>query len=319
MSGIVAPRSWSTDRRTTTIALPVPTMRRGLQLALAGLWLLDGVLQLQTFMFTKAFGHDVLAASAAGDPTVVAAPITAVAHLVARHAAGANTGFALTQILLGLGIAFRPTVKAALAASIGWALAVWWLGEGLGGVLNGQAGPLAGGPGAAVLYALLAVLLWPPPSPNAQPFVAAGAVGQTRAKLSWLLLWGLLADFALEPTSRAAQGPHNLITGMADAQPAWLASIDNTTASLVAGHGLGISIGLVIVCAAIAVAVFGSAPTMRAAIIVAIALALVIWVCAQALGGVFFGGQGTDPGTGPLLVMLALAYWPFAPKADTPC
>jgi hypothetical protein len=38
---------------------------------------------------------------------------------------------------------------------------VWWLGEGLGGIFTGLASPLTGGPGAAVLYALLAVLIWP--------------------------------------------------------------------------------------------------------------------------------------------------------------
>ena len=47
----------------------------------------------------------------------------------------------------------------ALAASIAWALAVWWLGEGLGGVLTGAASPVTGAPGAALLYALAAVLL----------------------------------------------------------------------------------------------------------------------------------------------------------------
>ena len=64
----------------------------------------------------------------------------------------ADAAFAVIQLLIGLGIAVRPTVKAALAASIVWSLAVWWLGEGLGGLLNGT----ASAPGAVILYALLA-------------------------------------------------------------------------------------------------------------------------------------------------------------------
>ena len=72
-----------------------------------------------------------------------------------------NTIFATIQLLLGLGIAFRPTVRVALAASVAWSLGVWWFGEGLGGVLSGGASPLNGAPGAVILYALLAVLLWP--------------------------------------------------------------------------------------------------------------------------------------------------------------
>ena len=46
-----------------------------------------------------------------------------------------NAIFATIQVALGLGIAWRPTVRLALAASVLWSLAVWFLGEGLGGVL----------------------------------------------------------------------------------------------------------------------------------------------------------------------------------------
>ena len=57
---------------------------------------------------------------------------------------------------LGLGIAWRPTVRLALAASIAWSLAVWWLGEGLGGILAGTASPVNGAPGPVLFYAILA-------------------------------------------------------------------------------------------------------------------------------------------------------------------
>jgi hypothetical protein len=36
----------------------------------------------------------------------------------------------------------------------------------------------------------------------------------------------------------------------------------------------------------------------------------VIWVVAEGFGGILAGG-GTDPNSGPLLVLLALAYWPL--------
>jgi len=49
--------------------------RRVLQLALAGLWLLDGVLQYQAFVFSKGFSQ-MLADTAAGNPGVVGRPIT---------------------------------------------------------------------------------------------------------------------------------------------------------------------------------------------------------------------------------------------------
>ncbi len=49
--------------------------RRVLQLALAGIWLLDAALQFQPVLFTKSFGQ-MLAASASGNLGVIAAPIT---------------------------------------------------------------------------------------------------------------------------------------------------------------------------------------------------------------------------------------------------
>ena len=116
-----------------------------------------------------------------------------------------NAVFAVTQLALGLGIAWRPTVRVALAASVPWALGVWWVGEGLGGVLAGTASPVGGAPGAVFLYALLAVLLWPAnraPGASAS-FAAARAVGPRVARALWLVVWGSMALFALLPASRA--------------------------------------------------------------------------------------------------------------------
>ena len=52
-----------------------PGWRRTLQLALAALWLLDAVLQYQTFMFSQGFPR-MLAETAAGNPGPVAGPVT---------------------------------------------------------------------------------------------------------------------------------------------------------------------------------------------------------------------------------------------------
>ena len=134
--------------------------RRKLQLALGVIWVLDGILQYQPSMFTKSFPA-MLAASARGNPAVVAVPITWSANLIDHHVVVLNAVFATIQLALGLGIAWRPTVRLALAASIAWSLAVWWLGEGFGGILAGTASPVSGAPGPVVLYAILAVLLWP--------------------------------------------------------------------------------------------------------------------------------------------------------------
>jgi hypothetical protein len=282
--------------------------RRALQLALAGIWLLDGVLQYQSFMYSKAFPQ-MLAGMADGNPSVIARPITWNASLVGHHLALVNTLFATIQLLLGLGIAFRPTVRPALVASAAWALGVWLFGEGLGGALSGAASPLNGAPGAVILYALLAVLLWPSGRGTPVPFTAARAVGVPVARALWLVLWLSLAWFALTPDNRAPHAVSGMISNMEGGQPGWLAAIDRGAASLVAGQGLATSVALAVAFIVIAAGVYLARPAAKAALTLAIVVALVIWVVGEGFGMILAGGA-TDPNSGPLLVLLALAYWP---------
>lgn len=96
--------------------------RRHLQVALGLLWLLDGVLQAQPFMFTRGFATQVIAAAGQGQPGFVAVPIDWVANVVAAHPVAWNVPFAAIQLLLGLGLLVPRTARLTLAASIAWAL-----------------------------------------------------------------------------------------------------------------------------------------------------------------------------------------------------
>ena len=293
-----------------------PDARRALQLVLAAIWLLDAVLQYQGFMFSKGFS-DMLSGTADGNPGVIARPITWDANLVEHHLVLVNTIFATIQLLIGLGIAFRPTVRVALAASIAWAIGVWWFGEGLGGVLSGAASPLNGAPGAVIIYALLAVLLWPADREVPAPFTAARAVGAHVARALWLVLWLSLAYFALTPDNRAPQALNGMIAGMADGQPGWLSSLIKGGASVVASQGLAASIVLAMALVVIAFGVYLPPPAAKATLVLAIVVAAFIWVFGEALGAILAGGA-TDVNSGPLLALLALAYWPLAKTAANP-
>ena len=283
--------------------------RRTLQLGLAAIWLLDALLQYQSFMYGKGFTQ-MIGGTATGNPSVIARPITWNATLVSHHQVLVNTVFATVQLLLGLGIAFRPTLRVALAASIAWALGVWWFGEGLGGVLSGAASPLNGAPGAVITYALLAVLLWPADRETAAPFTAARAVGAPVARALWLVLWLSLAYFALTPANRAPQALSGMIAGMESGEPGWLSGVDRGAASLVANQGLAASVVLAVAFVLIAVGVYLPSSAAKATLVLAVVVALVIWVVGEAFGAILIGG-GTDPNSGPLLVLLALAYWPI--------
>jgi hypothetical protein len=169
-------------------------------------------------------------------------------------------------------------------------------------VLTGNASPVSGAPGAVLIYAALAVLLWPTDRGNAPaPFVAARAVGARASRALWLALWASMAYFSLLAANRAPQGLRDMISGMAAGEPGWLSSIDRFAAATVAQHGLTAAIVLATLLAVI--------PAARAALVLAIVVAAAIWVFGEALGTIFTGG-GTDPNSGPLLALLALAYWP---------
>src|ERR1700761_1082128 len=141
-------------RERTGATVPGMDARRVLQLILAATWLLDGLLQYQSSMYSTMLG-EMIGDSATGNPGVIASPISWHAALGEHHLELLNTVFATSQLLLGLRIPHRPTVQVALAASIAWSLGVWWFGEGLGGVLSGGASPVSGAPGAGILYGLI--------------------------------------------------------------------------------------------------------------------------------------------------------------------
>jgi hypothetical protein len=323
-----ASRSGPADRASFAALEP----RRKLQLALALIWLVDGILQFQPWMFSKAFPQ-ILADSAHGNPAVLAAPITWSAGLIGHNLPILNALFATIQVALGLGIACRASVKYALGASVAWSLGVWWFGEGFGGVLAGTASPVNGAPGAIILYALLAVLLWPADTNHADadhadtnhadtnhadtnpgaPFVAGRAVGRRRAQALWLVLWGSLAFFSLTPASRAPQAISDTISDMAAGEPSWLGWIDSHAASALAHQGLAASIVLAAVFAIIAAGMYVSA---RSVIIAALVITVALWL-AQGLGGIFTG-MGTDVESAPLLALVALAFWPSATASEAP-
>ena len=119
-------------------------------MVLATVWVFDAVLQIQPMMFTP--GPDgfsgVLSRVANGGPGWIAHTITWNASMVDHHPVLANTPFAVVECLIGFGIVWTRTRKAALALSIVWSLGVWWFGEGLGGIFSGLATPFGEVPGA---------------------------------------------------------------------------------------------------------------------------------------------------------------------------
>lgn len=162
MSRTVATTLWAGPgrQRVATIAGPSIT-RRHLQIVLGLLWLLDGALQAQPFMFTRSFATQVIAPAGQGQPGFVSVPVHWASTVIAAQPVAWDVPFAALQLLLGVGLLVRRTARLALAASIAWALGVWYFGEGLSGLASGQASLITGAPGAALLLAVLAAAAWP--------------------------------------------------------------------------------------------------------------------------------------------------------------
>ena len=293
-------------------------LRRGLQIALGLSWLLDAALQYQPVMFGKMFATMMLAPAGAGQPGFVSGPVQLTVRIVAASPVAWNAVFATAQLALGLGLLFQRTARVALAGTIVWSLGVWWLGEGLGRILTGSANPLTGAPGAVVLYALLAALVWLAlpadrlDSPGHQnghqqrhvrdhrngrtglvSVAESGPLGRRNARLAWFIFW----------TAMAA------LMACAPFQSAALTSAGGTRA---------------VVITAVFTAAFGFAAvgalfpaTIRAALVTAMIAAALLWAAGENYGAIF-SGMATDPNSGPLLVLLALAFWPVRPEsADT--
>jgi hypothetical protein len=279
---------------------------RRLQIALGVLWLLDGALQFQPFMFTKEFFDGILGMANMGLPGPVSTADYRVASILVAHPVLWNTLFASLQVILGLGLLYKPTARVALAASIPWALGVWVMGEGFGGLFMGGTSLLTGAPGAAMLYAVLGVLAWPGLAPRVREDIGLA---------SWIVVWVGSSLLELESVNHAARVPGSQIANGRFGEPGWLAWLNSAAGHLIGSAGAEFAVLLGVTGVLIGVGVLWSV-TRRAALVAGMFLAALVGVLGQDLGGIATR-HGTDPGTGPLLLLFALALWPEARSGAT--
>jgi hypothetical protein len=287
---------------------------RTLQIVLGITWLCDGLLQLQPKLFGPAFAAEIIRPSAAGQPGLVARSIDEMASLVSVHPAAVNVVFAAVQILVGIGLLRRETVRPALAVSFAWAAGVWCFGEGFGMLLTGTASPLSGAPGAVLLYAVVGVVAWPTRAgrhpAEAQSAAAAGLLGDSGARRLWAVVWLGMGVLWLLPANTGPDAVSGLLSNAAAASPTWLARLQTSLATALHGDGLAVALAL-----GAASAVIGVGPLLARRsgvtpfLIAGAALSMDFWVLGQSFGGIVTG-LATDPNAGPLFLLLALALFP---------
>jgi hypothetical protein len=292
---------------------------RGIQIALGVIWLLDGLFQFKSFMYTHGIVSEVFAPAAKGQPSFIGGPMNTFDDFYGRDLTLWNTLAGEIQAAIGLGlIVSRKTVKPALLASFAWAFVVWWFGEGFGGLTsNTLPAPLMGAPGAVILYALVGALVWPARrgahGGEERSPAAGGLLGDRGGLAAWSALWVLSAALWLVNVNRAKDATSEMIKSMAEASPHWLASVQNWAVHHSQGHGMTIAVLLAVVSLAVAVGVW--TPLRWPALWIGIVLSLAYWLFGQSLGGPFWTDSATDVNAAPLFVLLAASLFPVAQPA----
>lgn len=288
-----------------------PKPRNAFIVGLGGLWMLDGLLQLQPFMVTS-FVHGVVAPLLPGQPTSIDAMIRLGMKIWHAHAMTGNLLATWVQLTIGALILLGgETVwrKLGLWASIVWGLVVWGPGEGFGNLLSGGS-MLAGSPGSVVFYMLAAGALLLPLSAWRSP----------RWSLVWRIttsgIWALAA--LLQAWPRAGWwSPHALSTyfqGQARMPQPGLISGPLYALARVTRHADLVSNAALVVIFFIVSLSWALGPPSRRVLWVTGGVTLGTWWLGQDFG--VFGGMGTDPNSGAVLLLGVIIYSVLSPHLE---
>lgn len=272
-------------------------LKKMLTFCLGGLWLVDGILQLQPAMFTNFFVTTVLAPNLQNQPAVITSIVAFGIHIFTINIFWFNLGSALIQILIAalLLLPFRNSIlRFGLWLSMIWAIIVWIFGEGFGGLATGSASFYTGAPGSALLYAVIALALLY--SFDKKLPIIAG----------WLFLLG--AALNLAPMFWQSGMLSMLAMVLAVAHPLGELGLQGT----LIGNLIAVDI---LVCLGLLILFIPNRPVAW----VTIAFLAVIWWLSQSFGGIqtFPFGTATDPNSAPLIALFLVPIFFIKPPTVT--
>ena len=262
---------------------------------LGSIWLLDGLMQFKPLMFTQNFVTSVIWPNTWYQPMDIAYPIYLAGKIILGNVAVFDIMFGLIQLAIGILFITGKYIRAAIIFSVIWAVAVWWIGEGFGGLFTGRASLLTGAPGAAILYALAGIILYPMKNMKRSEI---NSVKIAKYSLGFIFILGFLLQ--MQPYYFMSRNVTwdlavNWFVGISASQSA---IFDIFIASLFLYTGSGLIL-------------FRSGKGGKNIFLyISIALSIFIWVPGELFGGIYTP-LGTDPNTGILLVLLtAMAMYP---------
>ncbi|MDA8374084.1 MAG: hypothetical protein M0Z91_07555, partial [Actinomycetota bacterium] len=153
------------------------------------------------------------------------------------------------------------------------------------------------------------------PSTN-EAQMPAPLLGGPAARGTWLALWAFSGFLLLEPANQAKGALSSLIAQAGSGEPGFVNTLLSGAAATLRGTGPWSTMLIALMMLAIGTAVaFDFHP--RSFLLASIVLATGIWVFGEAFGAILTG-QGTDPNSGPLLVLFALCMWSGLAGAPAP-
>lgn len=281
--------------------------RRTLRWSFGLLWIFDGLLQTQSSM-PGLMAPRVLSPAAHQAPAWLRPLVEQAATMWTRHPIAFALSAVWIQIGLGLWMILAASENFARlsgVASATWALAVWVVGEGLGGAFSTPWTWWNGAPGAVLFYGVAGLLValseehW---RALARRRVLSTAIGAYFALFALVQIW----------SSRSSDATHSLAAYArmmsVTPQPRLSRVLVTDFADVARAHGVTVN-ALLVTALAVAGVGLASARASRRRIgaISALVVTVATWVLVQDWG--FWGGVGTDPNTMvPLAVLVVVAY-----------
>ncbi len=285
--------------------LAEPRARTVLRVGFGVLWLVDGLLQFQPGM-PLGLANDVVRPAIAGTPPFFRPVLRHAITLWNLHPIALATGVAWLQVGIALALVSSNgrLGRVAGAVSAGWALAVFSVGNGLGGVFAPGASILFGWPSAAFFYLVAGVWLALSPEYFARRFSTV----TTRLVAAVLFVGALLQ--ALPSAGFWRGGNANALTQMSRsmtsmAQPHALAWVVREVGVLAGTMGGGFNVVVLLWLLGSATGLWWATrrPATWPYLVLGVG-AIVVWVVGEDLA--VFGGVGTDLNS---MVPMAFLAW----------
>jgi cytochrome oxidase Cu insertion factor (SCO1/SenC/PrrC family) len=283
-----------------------PTARRFLRTGFGALWIVDGLLQLQSGMPLGLPGG-VLEPSAATSPGWVRAVVGVASSTWSHHPASAAAGIVWIQLGIGILLVVAPRGRWSQLAGVtsaGWGLMVWVFGEAFGGLFAPGMTLLSGAPGGVLFYVVAGALVALPErawSSRKLGQIATGSTGLLLLVMAGLQAWpgrGFWQGRVSGHPGTLAGIVHQTAT---ESQPHALARLVAAFGSFDQAHGWLVNLVAGVVIAATGAALVVGGRWLRPGVVLLVGFSLLDWILVEDMG--VWGGTGTDPNS---MVPLAL-------------